>query len=172
MEPGIKWGIVISSYHHLGQALERFRPEKVISILSEAESKQLPPVSFGSRQVCRLKCDDLGYSSRQFLAPQRADIEALIKFATEWAGIGTIVIHCRAGVSRSSAAGLIAAATIWPSRLEFLVRIARAKNYYRQNTTMLGLADDVLGTNLVGLVRGLPPPEGQDNWGPAFIPID
>lgn len=164
-------GIAISSLDHLPRALEQFRPGAVVSILSRAEAERLPPGMFGPRKVLRMAFDDLGHSSGQFRAPHRADIEALIGFVKDWAGTGTILIHCRAGASRSPAAALIVAATVWPDRPEFLGRIARAKSYFTPNSTMLRLGDEVLGTNLVGLVRELPPPGRQDQWSPVFVPV-
>ncbi len=168
-----KSGIVISSLRHLDQALEQFEVRKVISILSKSESGRLPAVLFGDREVLRLEFDDCQHSTENLVAPGKSDIEALIGFARGWAGEGGVLaVHCRAGVARSSAAALIAAAVIRPNHPDFLARVARAKSFFRQNEAMLRFADDLLGTSLVDLVRRLPYPDRLDQWSPAYIPIE
>lgn len=164
--------VVVTSLHHIADALDQFKPDFVVSILSAKERSQFRAPQFGSRRVLKLDFEDSERADNA-LGPTRSDIERLIAFAREeWRGRGPMLCQCRAGVARSSAAGLIAAAVLRPTHPEFLARVARAKAYFKPNTTMLRLADDVLGTSLVELVRGLPPPDRRDEWGPAYVPLD
>jgi predicted protein tyrosine phosphatase len=167
--------IVVSSYHHLDHALQQFQIDHVISILSAAEEATFPAPSFGDRPILRLRFDDVAYSSVPFLAPSRQQIAELIDFAQTWSGDGTLLVHCRAGSARSPAGALIAAAALRkPNGDELLNRMARARAYFRPNTAMLGLADDLLGLKpgLVDLVRRLPLPDHEDDWEPVRIPLD
>jgi predicted protein tyrosine phosphatase len=62
-----------------------------------------------------LAFEDTNESSESFVAPIREQIADLIEFARRWNGAGTLLIHCRAGSSRSPAAAMIAAAALWPA---------------------------------------------------------
>lgn len=162
--------VVVSSLHHIADTLRQFQPDFVVSILSEKERSQFRAPQFGRRRVLELSFDD---SEGTALGPSQSHVESLIAFAQDqWRGAGPLLCHCRAGVARSSAAGLIAAAALRPDDLAFLARVARAKAYFRPNATMLRFADDVLGTGLVDFVRGLPPSVQQDKWGPAYVPVE
>ncbi len=164
--------ILISPYQHLPMVLKETGISHVVSILGRSDKLEWPSV--GTRKVLRLEFDDIIYSSGTFIAPSREQIAELIEFARDWNGDGTLAVHCRAGSSRSPAAGMIAAAALGRPDTESLVmRIATARAYYHPNETMLKLADDLLGngSTLANLARSVPMPTHTDEWGPARIPL-
>jgi predicted protein tyrosine phosphatase len=64
-----------------------------------------------ARQWYNASLDALGASKQQ--GPQKHHIESIIKFATEIQGTqGTLLCHCEAGISRSSAAAMMCLA-VW-----------------------------------------------------------
>lgn len=164
--------IIVSPYQHVATIVERITLTHVISILGESDQLEWPPV--GACKVLRLKFDDIVYSSQRFIAPNRDQIADLIEFARDWNGIGTLLVHCRAGSSRSPAAAMIAAAALGrPDTRALVFRVRTAKAYFRPNETMLKLADALLTPcpNLVGLARSIPVPTQTDPWGPVMIPL-
>lgn len=161
--------IVVSSLHHLDAALKLHNPKFVVSILSDAERLKLPAPTFGDRAVLELRFDDVAYSAERFAVPGEQHIRSLIEFASRWAGSSGLLVHCRAGTSRSVAGAAIAVAAI--GRIDLVQPVVSAKTYFRPNQKMLEIADMVLGTNLLGLVRALPQPDREDEWGPAFVPV-
>ena len=58
------------------------------------------------------------------VAPERVHVDDLLDFVRDWDRAEPMVIHCYAGVSRSTAAAFIAACALNPARDEFT--IARA----------------------------------------------
>jgi predicted protein tyrosine phosphatase len=69
---------------------------------------------------------------------------------------------------------MIAAASLGrPASAALALRVRTAKAYFRPNETMLKLADDLLGgaSGLVDLVRGLLPPDREEDWQPTVIPL-
>jgi predicted protein tyrosine phosphatase len=161
--------IIICSFYHLSEVIEQ--ADAVISILGKSDKLLFPDV--GSRMVLRLAFDDTN-SSENFVAPNREQIVDLIEFARRWNGASTLLVHCRAGSSRSPAAAMIAAAALGGlDSAELALRIRTGKAYFRPNETMLKLADDLLGPSpaLVHLARSVPVPTRTDPWGPVRIPL-
>lgn len=164
--------IIISPYQHLPTALDEADASHVVSILGRSDKLEWPTV--GGRKVLRLEFDDINYSSGNFIAPSRDQIADLIEFAKDWSGSSALLVHCRAGSSRSPAAAIIAAAALGGPDTEALVmRVRTAKAYFRPNETMLKLADGLLGIEpaLADLARSVPVPTRTDEWGPITIPL-
>lgn len=164
--------IIVSPYQHVPGILDRTAVNHVLSILGESDKLEWPTV--GARKVLRLKFDDIIYSSQRFIAPSHDQIADLIEFARDWNGIGSLLVHCRAGSSRSPAAAIIAAASLGrPDSQALVLRVRTAKAYFRPNETMLRLADGLLtpSPNLVDLARSVSVPTRTDPWRPVTIPL-
>src|SRR5262245_49423403 len=136
--------LIISPYPHVAEMLEKFDVACVVSILGRT-SDRLPWPDVGSRKHLRLEFDDVYYSSRDWLAPGEGHIRELVQFAREWDGSTSTLIHCKAAVSRSVAAGMIAAAAI--DRIDLARWLLAMKSYYRPHRGMLSLADRLLQTS-------------------------
>jgi predicted protein tyrosine phosphatase len=105
-----KASILVAPYQYVGETLAKYDVTHVVSILGAADPFTWPSV--GNRSVIRLKFDDVSYSSGDLVAPSRQHIADLIYFCRHWNCAGTILVHCRAGTSRSPAAAMIVAATV------------------------------------------------------------
>ena len=163
--------IIISAIYHLPEVIDQ--ADTVISVLGQSDKLQFPEV--GSREVLRLTFDDTVIASKTLIPANREHIAELIEFARRWNGVGTLLVHCRAGSSRSPAAAMIAAAALgWPDSAELVVRIRTARAYFRPNEAMLKLADSLLGTipGLVDLSRSVPITTRTDNWKPVRVPLN
>jgi predicted protein tyrosine phosphatase len=132
-----KASILVAPYQQIAKALETHSVTHVVSILGTADRLAWPSV--GNRSVARLKFDDASYSSGDLVAPSRQHIADLIYFARHWNCAGTILVHCRAGTSRSPAAAMIVAAAV--GRMDVAQQILDGKVYFRPHHGMLGLAD-------------------------------
>jgi predicted protein tyrosine phosphatase len=79
--------------------------------------------------------------------PGREHIDQLIEFALDWGGRGPIVVHCWAGISRSTAAAYTALCAINPDGAEALIaqRLREASPTAYPNRLMIRLADAALG---------------------------
>jgi predicted protein tyrosine phosphatase len=164
--------IIISPFQHIPQVLSQNDVTRVVSILGLSDKLDWPSV--GDRGVLRLRFDDIIYTSGSFVAPSADQIRQLIEFGRLWNGIGSLLVHCRAGSSRSPAAGMIVAAAVSGVDTASLVRrVLSAKAYFRPNEAMLKLADTLLVFNpgLVDLARSIPVPTRTDAWGPVRIPL-
>jgi predicted protein tyrosine phosphatase len=118
---------------------------RIVSILDTGAP--VPPELANARgDVLTLRFDDAIAPAPGVRLPERADIEKLLTFDREHRGGELLVVHCTAGISRSTAAlaillaqrGRMDEATIFAE-----VRATRAKAW--PNSLMIALADDILG---------------------------
>ena len=81
------------------------------------------------------------------IAPGEEHVEQLIDFALDWGGQGPMVVHCWAGISRSTAAAYTALCAINPGVPEELIalRLREASPTAYPNRLIIRLADDALG---------------------------
>ena len=114
-----------------------------ISILGPKDGVNFPVIR--APHVLQLSFDDVGYTSAFGTAATADNITDLIEFARSWAGQGNLLVHCKAGTSRSPAAAMIALASIDAPDLDIsLSNLLALRNYYRPNTTMLRIAEGIL----------------------------
>ncbi len=162
--------IIISAIYHLPQVMHQ--ADAVISVLGQSDKLLFPDV--GNRKALRLTFDDTVIASKTLIPASREHIAELIEFARRWNGVGTLLVHCRAGSSRSPAAAMIAAAALgWPDSAELVLRVRTAKAYFTPNENMLKLADSLLGTSpgLVEVSRSVQVPPRTNKWAPVRVPL-
>jgi predicted protein tyrosine phosphatase len=83
------------------------------------------------------------------ILPAEEHVRQLIEFAKAWDRNEPLVIHCHAGVSRSTAAAFIIACALAPSRWESEIAdaIRRASQTATPNRRMVAIADAMLERN-------------------------
>jgi predicted protein tyrosine phosphatase len=90
-----------------------------------------------------------GTESAYYSCPTRDDVHEIVRFARGISLEHEVLIHCAAGISRSSAAALtVLAAKLKPSKktaLHVVTALLESKSTIFPNATMVGYADDLLG---------------------------
>lgn len=82
------------------------------------------------------------------IAPSGEMIAAMLNFSRARASAAPLLIHCWAGISRSSAAAYILACDVHPGREDELATALRTcAPFVTPNRLMVALADDLLGRN-------------------------
>jgi predicted protein tyrosine phosphatase len=138
--------VIISPINSVNATIQYFKPSFVISILGKSDEYAFPSLSI-KNHLC-LNFDDVGYTSEFGRAPDLNDISMLIDFSKNWNRKGELLIHCKAGTSRSPAAAIIALwATARGTPENDIFNLLKLKSYYRPNITMLRLADNILKTD-------------------------
>ena len=96
---------------------------------------------------------------------------SLLEFGTAWREPGPMIVHCWAGISRSTAAALILACALDPARDEQAAADAlrAASPTATPNALMIALADDLLGRQgrLIRAAASIGPGE-LAMWGEPF----
>jgi predicted protein tyrosine phosphatase len=93
--------------------------------------------------------DDILGPQEGYEAPGQEHVARLIDFVSGWDRATPMVVHCFAGISRSSAAAYVAACALNPNRDEMQIaqNIRRASPTAQPNARIVSLADAVLKRN-------------------------
>jgi predicted protein tyrosine phosphatase len=93
-----------------------------------------------------IEVDDIDEELDGMIAPSLTHLEQLISFLGKWDGTTPIVVHCYAGISRSTAAAFILACILSPTLNEREVarRLRLASPTARPNKRFIALADSHL----------------------------
>ena len=96
-----------------------------------------------SRDLALSRCDRAG---PDILLPQRGDVEAILTFGRDAAEAGGLLIHCHAGISRSTAATLMILAQAHPreGEDELAERLLQNRPQAWPNSRMITFADELL----------------------------
>jgi predicted protein tyrosine phosphatase len=93
-----------------------------------------------------LRFHDAIEPDRDILLPQKADVEAILTFGRDAAEAGGLLIHCHAGISRSTAATLMILAQAHPheAEKELAERLLQTRPQSWPNSRMITFADELL----------------------------
>lgn len=93
-----------------------------------------------------LSVDDIAAHQDGMTVPAQEHVERLIDFATRWDRNAPMVVHCYAGISRSTAAAYVAACAINPNRDERQIAraIRDASRTAKPNVAIVSIADQLL----------------------------
>jgi len=122
------------------------RPSHLVSLLSPTDGKAWPTPGHGDAHL-RLAFHDIAEPRDGFTAPDAALVTQLLDFAAGWDATRPMLVHCWAGVSRSTAAAFVIACQRGPDRSERDIAQALrvAAPYATPNRLVVALADKALG---------------------------
>jgi predicted protein tyrosine phosphatase len=104
------------------------------------------PASIAEANHLLLEMDDITMPIEGYIYPAEAHVEKLISFVTGWDRTAPLVVHCFAGISRSTAGAFITACALNPKRDErAIARLIRDSSPTAQpNSRLVALADAML----------------------------
>jgi predicted protein tyrosine phosphatase len=120
----------------------------VLSILDPGWPEPEPLSIFELHRRLRLRFHDIIESQPGWVAPERWDVELLLAFTRDLGASGThLLIHCHAGVSRSTAAAALVLAQRCPDQPadKVLEEVVRLRPRAWPNLRILELGDGILG---------------------------
>jgi predicted protein tyrosine phosphatase len=97
----------------------------------------------------RVQVDDITEVMDGFVAPNEGHVTQVLDFARGWDRRAPLVVHCYAGISRSTASAFAAACMLNPDRDERDIarRIRAVSPIASPNRLLVSLADKALGRN-------------------------
>jgi predicted protein tyrosine phosphatase len=138
--------IHVCSLARLRATLEETRAQHVITLLKQIDLVARPlPIPVGNH--LHIGVDDIAEPIDGHIHPAEEHVAELIGFVQKWERAAPLVVHCYAGISRSTAAAFITACTLLPERDETSVAraIRLASPTACPNRLLVALADDQLG---------------------------
>src|ERR1700735_3285010 len=121
----------------------------VTHILSILDPEWPDPVAFQAYDPhfrATLRFHDAIEPDPDVLLPQKGDVKAILTFGRDAAEAGALLIHCHAGISRSTAATLMILAQAHPHEGEAAIaeRLIEIRPQAWPNSRMIAFADELL----------------------------
>jgi predicted protein tyrosine phosphatase len=138
----------------------------VLTVMGKVEQVQRPDSVLPANHL-KVAMDDITEPMEGFVAPSEAHIAQVLDFVRGWDRAAPLVIHCYAGVSRSTASAFAAACALNPHRDEMAIarQIRNASPIASPNRLIVSLADKALGRD-GRMLRAL------DDIGPASMMVE
>ncbi|HEY4115966.1 MAG TPA: hypothetical protein VGM17_18055 [Rhizomicrobium sp.] len=140
--------ILITPLSAVDQSIHRYRPSHIVTLLAP-DHMIAPKLGFAPDRHLRLALEDVSDSWLSNCPPCSSQVENLIEFGRGWKCEAPLLVHCWAGVSRSTAAAYILLCDkVGPGRELELARALRNRAPHAcPNRLMIQLADDAMGRN-------------------------
>ena len=151
--------VLICPYSGLNTAVKRHRPSHLLSLLVEPFVPT--PDAIRPDRHLRISVHDISEAIDGLVCPEHSHISEVVDFARGWDRKEPFLVHCWAGISRSTAAAFIVLCDIHGSGHER--RIAQALRYYaphaQPNRLMVQHADHLLQRKgeMIAAVAAMPP---------------
>ncbi len=137
--------IYICSLASLPRFAEAVQPTHLVSLLGD-DPFPATPQSVTAGGHLKLRFHDITEPMPGFIAPETEHVAALIDFTDRWRRAGPMLIHCHAGISRSTAAALVVLCRYNRGREARAVRLLRENApHAHPNRRMIAQADTLLG---------------------------
>jgi predicted protein tyrosine phosphatase len=118
----------------------------VLTIMANVDQVQRP-VSVLPANHLKVQVDDITEEIEGFIVPSARHVEQVLNFVRGWDRNAPLVVHCYAGISRSTASAFAAVCALNPHRDEIAIarQIRSASPIAQPNRLIVSLADQVLG---------------------------
>jgi predicted protein tyrosine phosphatase len=118
----------------------------ILTVMANVDQVRRPASVLAANHL-RVQMDDITEQIEGFVAPSEAHVEKVLDFVRNWDRSAPMVVHCYAGISRSTASAFAAACMLNPHRDEASIarQIRAASPIASPNRLIVGLADKVLG---------------------------
>lgn len=137
----------------------------VLTVMANVAQVQRPESVLEANHL-RVSMDDITEHMDGFVAPNDSHIGQVLDFVRSWDRHAPLVVHCYAGISRSTASAFAAACMLNPGRDERSIarQIRAASPIAQPNRLLVTLADKALGRD-GRMVRAL------DEMGPGTMTV-
>ena len=138
----------------------------VLTVMANVE-QVARPVSVLPANHLKVSMDDITEEMDGFVAPSETHIDQVLNFVRSWDRSAPLVVHCYAGISRSTASAFAAACLLNPHRDEISIarQIRAASPIASPNRLIVSLADKALGRD-GRMLRAL------DEMGPGSMTVE
>jgi predicted protein tyrosine phosphatase len=158
---------------HVDAAIDRLSASHLVTLINSSLMITTPAPIPGANHL-RIAINDIAEPQVGLTHPQTDHLEALIGFVREWDQTAPLVMHCWAGISRSTAGAFITLCALNPeaSEAEIARRIREASATASPNRLMVEIADLMLdrGGRMVRALNGIGPAEPAMEGIPFSLP--
>ena len=158
--------IHVCSLAALPETVKATGASHIMSVMAKVDQVQRPASVLEINHL-RVQVDDITEHMDGFVAPCETHIEQILNFVRSWDRSAPMVVHCFAGISRSTASAFAAACMLNPHRDEIAIarQIRTASPIAQPNRLIVSLADRALGRD-GRMLRAL------DEMGPGSMTVE
>jgi predicted protein tyrosine phosphatase len=140
--------VYICPLSRVPEVLARTGAQHLVTLINEQTMPGTPPGIAVDRHL-KIAVNDIGAPQDGLIHPCDAHIGELIRFTRLWNRDGPLVVHCLAGISRSTAAAFITACALNPAVPEQIIaaQLRAASPTATPNRLLVHLADVYLARN-------------------------
>lgn len=161
--------LIVTPLHEVAGLVAAHDPSHLISLASPGHVDA--PLARAPSHRLYLRFNDIAEPREGLVPPTEADVAALLAFAEDWSGARPLLIHCWAGVSRSTAAAYaVACGRSEPGReQDWAERLRAVAPAATPNPLIVALADRQLNRDgamvraVAAIGRG-----AETAWGASF----
>ena len=138
----------------------------VLTVMGKVDQVQRPESILETNHL-KVAFDDITEPMEGYVVPSEEHVERVLNFVRNWDRAAPLVVHCYAGVSRSTASAFAAACALNPHREEMAIarQIRAASPIANPNRLIVSLADKALGRE-GRMLRAL------DEMGPGSMTVE
>jgi predicted protein tyrosine phosphatase len=158
--------IHVCSLPALPETVKATGASHIMTVMAKVDQVQRPASVLEINHL-RVQVDDITEHIHGFVAPCETHIEQILNFVRNWDRSAPMVVHCFAGISRSTASAFAAACMLNPHRDEIAIarQIRAASPIAQPNRLIVSLADKALARD-GRLLRAL------DEMGPGSMSVE
>ncbi|WP_158814402.1 tyrosine phosphatase family protein [Methylocapsa sp. S129] len=136
----------VCSLARIGEAVEETGARSLVTLLNNGTPVTRPPAIRPERHLF-IAMSDIIDPMEGHILPAERHVRDLLRFVGDWDRSAPLLIHCFAGVSRSTAAAFITACALGPtcSESEIAKAIRAASPTATPNSRLVAVADSILG---------------------------
>ena len=138
--------IIVCPLSRIEETAASHRASRMVTLLTEG-TPVTRPTSLAEADHLILTMHDITEELPDMTPPGETHVEALLDFARAWDRKAPLLIHCFAGISRSTAAAYTVAAALAPKRdeAEIAATLRRLSPSATPNIRLVSIADRLLG---------------------------
>jgi predicted protein tyrosine phosphatase len=138
--------IHVCSLAALPETVKATGASHVLTVMAKVDQVQRPESVLEANHL-KVQVDDITEQMDGFVAPSDVHVEQVLNFVRNWDRRAPMVVHCYAGISRSTASAFAAACMLNPHRDEIAIarQIRAASPIAQPNRLIVSLADKALG---------------------------
>ena len=136
----------VCSLARIATTVAEARASHLVSLIND-DTAVVRPEAIAEENHLFLGINDITEPQDGMVLPGEEHVRRLIEFADRWDRTQPMVIHCFAGISRSTAAAFVTLCATRPERDErdIALRLRAASAIATPNALLVALADDILG---------------------------
>jgi predicted protein tyrosine phosphatase len=132
--------LIVCSLSAMPDVVRQRRPSHMVTLIDPGTPVERPADLHESRHL-RLDLNDINEPQDGLLAPDADSIARLLDFSRTWDASAPMVVHCYAGISRSTAGAFAIACDRNPQIAEHRIALALRRASSPSPTTSFGGAD-------------------------------